>query len=250
MAARDLRSGRGCLDAEHDHHPSRRSLLGRNDRAGRSAGILVLEVEEPGQTRRLNSPPIVECKSSKATKTPVTADTDGPKYPDMFAPARPMCRARAKSGCNAFCRDQRHTSREAAEYDSPARECRGTAHIDASPVDGTAGAQISEHSHPPRFQHEESPRPHPGRTAHSVMELSRGYRAESQNPCSRRRWNRQSRSRSDRIAHGHARCQGRPGSQGEPVPLDGGTRHRFRMAGGLWCVQCKRLTSPSGTRLH
>ena len=52
VAARDLRSGRSCLDAQYHHPAAHRSFLGSDDCADRRAGIFVLETQEPRQSSR------------------------------------------------------------------------------------------------------------------------------------------------------------------------------------------------------
>src|SRR5205807_256576 len=55
LAACDLRSDRHGVDAEYDHHTPDSGILGNDDRADRSAGILVLEAQQPqGQLRSHN----------------------------------------------------------------------------------------------------------------------------------------------------------------------------------------------------
>src|SRR5450631_1432213 len=51
VASRDLCADRHRMDAEHDHHPAYRGILGNRDRADRRAGIFVLEARQPEDCR-------------------------------------------------------------------------------------------------------------------------------------------------------------------------------------------------------
>src|ERR1022692_3271256 len=51
VASRDLCADRHRMDAEHDHHPAYRGILGNRDRADRRAGIFVLEAQQPEDCR-------------------------------------------------------------------------------------------------------------------------------------------------------------------------------------------------------